>query len=170
MTYKKCPKCGGTLEYTGSDSKNCFYECPYCGDQTMFSMEGDGGAAIAFEATKKELFERLRRGLEDWRAANWDSLYKDFSGFIAAHDHLQNDVRCQLALIACLTKGFNRMDPDKATYCKALIKSVDKMYKQQKKELKRKIKNPALSNSFDDYESARARFDKLQSDYTIGKF
>ena len=169
MTYKKCGSCGGTLEYTGSDSNNSYYECPYCGDQTLFPLASDGSAVIAFERTKKELFDRLSHGFEDWQAMNWDSLYRDFSAFIDAHDHLHNDIRCQLALVACLTRGFNSMDSDRTAYCKALMKSVEKMYKQQKKDLKKKLKNPGRSDSFSDYESVRAKYEKLQSDYTMGK-
>ncbi len=169
MTYKKCPHCGGTLEYTGSDSKSSFYECSFCGDQTSFLIASDGAAQLAYETTRKDLFERLRRGFEDWRVANWDSLYNDFVNFIAAHDHLQSDLRCQLALVACLTKGFNTMDPNRAVYCKSLIKSVEKLYKQQKKDLKRQMKNASSYDSFGDYESLRAKYEQLQKDYIIGK-
>lgn len=170
MTYKKCAGCGGTLQYTGADAINSYYECPCCGDRTMIPIADDGSARILFESKRKELFERLRRGFEDWRVINWDQLYKDFVDFIGAHDHLQNDLQCQLALIACLTKGFNRMDSDKEAYCKVLIKSVDKMYKQQKKDLKRQMKNASARDPFEDYDSLRAKYDKLQKDYTGRKF
>ena len=170
MTCKLCEHCGGTLQYTGSDSMRSHYECSFCGNQISFLIAEDGGAHLAYEARKKDLFERLRRGFEDWRMVNWDELYKDFVDFIGSHDYLHEDVRCQLALIACLTKGFNVMDENKAVYCKSLIKSVDKMYKQQKKALKRQMKNADRSDPFGDYEALRARYDRLTKDYTLRKF
>ena len=74
-----------------------------------------------------------------------------------------------MALIACLTKGFNSIDPDRYQQCKTLFKITDDLYKAQLKALKAKAKKPALSDSFAEYEAARAKFTKLQNDYANSK-
>ena len=169
MAQKKCASCGGTLRYTGADSQNAYYECPHCSEQVIFAIESEGGVNLVFETRKKELLARLRRGFDDWRAINWDQLYKDIVEFISAHEQLQNDIRFQMAIVACLTKGFHAMDAEKSRQCKILIKGIDKMYKQQTKELKQKIKNPALVESVGEYEAIREKYAKLQSDYANGR-
>jgi hypothetical protein len=169
MTRKRCEGCGGVLKYLRSDSYNSYYECPCCGEQFSFSVASEGGVNLIFENAKNELLGRLRRGFEDWRVTQWDQLYRDFIDFTNAHVQLQNDLQFQMAIVACLTKGFNSMDAETYQQCKILFKVTDEMYKAQLKALKAKAKNPALSETIGEYEASRAKYVKLHNDYVNSK-
>ena len=169
MTRKTCGSCGGVLKYTRSDLYNMYYECPYCGELLMIPIENEGGVNLVFEKTKNDLLSRLRRGFEDWRVTNWSQLYRDFVDFISAHEHLQADLQFQMALVACITKGFNSIDPENYQQSKTLFKVIDKIYKQQLKEMKSKSRNPALSESIADYEASRAKYVQLHNNYVNTK-
>ena len=169
MVSKKCELCGGALDYQSSDAQSSHYICPYCGKSYDFSAENDTGARLIYKDAKNELFSRLRRGFEDWRLTPWDQLYRDFVSFANAHEHLQNDLQFQMAIIACMTKGFNSIDPKQYQQCKTLFKAADSIYKMQKKEMKKKAKNPALSSSISEYEASRAKFVKLHNTYVDSK-
>lgn len=168
MTRRKCAGCGGVLKYTRSDAYNSYYECPFCGELLSVSLESDSDAKLIYENTKHELFARLRRGFEDWRVTQWDQLYKDFIDFTNAHEHLQGDIRFQMAIVACLTKGFNLMDPEKYRQCKALFKATDEVYKKQLKAMKKQASDPAYSATISEYEACRAKYVKLHNAY-VGK-
>ncbi len=169
MARKYCEYCGGELKYLRGDALNSYYKCPYCGDLASFSMASDGNATLIFDNAKHELLSRLRRGFEDWRVTQWDQLYRDFIDFTSAHEHLQSDLQFQMAIVACMTKGFNTIDPETYRQCKTLFKAVDSMYKMQLKELKAQAKNPALVSSIGEYEASRAKFVKLHNDYVNSK-
>jgi hypothetical protein len=168
MTNKQCKACGGILQYTGSDSRNSYYECPHCGAQETVTIASQGGVNLAYEKTKQELMSKLQRGFENWTLTNWDHLYKEFVDFICSHDYLQNDLRFQAAILACMTHGFNFMDENKYKSSKALFKVTEKMYKQQVKNLKKNGFNAALSESVKEYESCRGKYIKVQHDYING--
>lgn len=163
MTDKQCKACGGILRYTGSDSRNTYYECPHCGAKEMASIVSQGGVNFVYEKTKQELMAKLYRGLENWTLTNWDHLYKEFVKFICSNESLQNDICFQMATLACMTNGFNLMHEDKYQSCKALFKETEKIYKQQVKTLKKNGFNSALSESIKEYEFFRAKYVKLQS-------
>ena len=165
MTRKLCEGCGGVLKYMRADLYNTYYECPCCGELLMIPIENEGGVNLVFEQSKNELLSRLRRGFEDWRLTKWDQLYRDFVSFIGAHEHLQNDLQFQMALVACMTKGFNSIDPESYQQTKTLFKIIDKVYKQQLKEAKSKAHNPAFSQSIAEYESSRAKYVQLHNNY-----
>ena len=131
-------------------------------------MQKHSNAKLIYENTKHELFARLRRGFEDWRVTQWDQLYKDFIDFTNAHEHLQGDIRFQMAIVACLTKGFNSMDPEKYRQCKALFKATDEVYKKQLKAMKKQASDPAYSATISEYEACRAKYVKLHNAY-VGK-
>ena len=169
MIRKKCEGCGGALQYVRADSRNTYYKCPSCGELFSFSTAGDSGANLIFENTKHELLSRLRRGFEDWRATQWDQLYRDLVAFAGAHEHLQSDLQFQMAIVACMTKGFNSMEAETYQQCKTLFKITDKMYKAQLKEAKAKANNPELCATIGEYEASRAKFVKLHNEYVNSK-
>ena len=169
MTHKKCEGCGGVLKFMRTDAYNSYYECPHCGELVTISNASEGGVNLVFESAKNDLLSRLRRGFEDWRVTQWDQLYRDFVDFTSAHQHLQNDLQFQMAIVACLTKGFNAMDAEKYQQCKTLFKITDEMYKMQIKELKAQAKNPAYSQTIGEYEASRAKFVKLHNEYVNSK-
>ena len=169
MTRKKCEGCGGVLKYMRSDAYNSYYECPYCGEMVSISLESEGGSNLVYENTKIALFNRLRRGFDDWRMTQWDQLYKDFVDFTSAHENLQNDLQFQMAIVACLTKGFNFIDAEKYHQSKTLFKMADEIYKKQLKELKSQSKNPAYSAAIGEYEASRAKYVKLHNEYVGSK-
>jgi hypothetical protein len=165
MARQKCEGCGGLLKYIRSDAYNSYYECPYCGELVSISLGNDGNATLIYENAKNTLFARLSRGFDDWQVTQWDQLYRDFVDFTSAHEHLQSVLQFQMAMVACLTKGFNSMDAEKYQQCKTLFKITDEIYKKQLKELKAQSKNPAYSATIGEYEASRAKYVKLHNDY-----
>ena len=114
--------------------------------------------------TKAKLFGKLRKGLIDWQVTDWEQLRKDFSEFIQYAD-LPNDLQLKMAVIACVTKGFNTMSAEEYKQSKKDFKIVDRLYKQRLKDLRAQMKNPVLSNSMEDYKVSRARYVELRNEY-----
>ena len=77
----------------------------------------------------------------------------------------RNDLQFRMAIIACLTSGFNRMDHEKYRQCKGRFKAADKMYRLSLKRLKMQISDPELSDSIEDYQTSRAKYVLLRNEY-----
>ena len=164
MGANTCLVCGGLFEQTGADSKNIYHKCPYCGNTVSTPVKEDE-ANLVFEMEKRELLGRIRSGFVDYRVTQWDQLYSDLVDFTNRYDQLSNDLQFQMAIIACMTKGFNIMDTEKYTQCKNLFKITDKMYKQQLKDLKQKAEDPSLSETIEEYKQYRVKYIRLRNQY-----
>lgn len=159
-----CPVCGGLFEQQGADLKNIYYKCVFCGHTEVEAVKEDE-ANIVFEQTKRELLGRLRSGFIDYRVTQWDQLHKDLVDFTNRYEQVSKDLQFQMAIIACLTKGFNIMEAEKYAQCKNLFKISNKMYKQQLKELKQKAEDPSLSETIEEYKQYRSKYIKLRNQY-----
>ena len=164
MVANTCSICGSLMEQTGADLKNIYYKCTGCGNTCATQVKEDE-ANLVFEMAKRDLLSRLRAGFVDYRVTQWDQLHKDLIDFINRYEQVHNDMQFQMAIVACLTKGFNIMDAEKYSQCKNLFKITDKMYKQQLKELKKQASKPELSESMEDYKESRAKYIKLRNQY-----
>ena len=165
MTIKTCPNCGGgILEQQGADLKNIYYKCKSCG-HTMTEQVKEDETNLVFEMKKRDLLKRLNSGMVEWRATQWDQLYKELNEFINDYAQIHNDIQFQMALVACMTKGFNIMDGEKYSQCKKRFKATDKKYKHQLKVLKAQSSDPTLSDSMADYKESRKKYLKLRNEY-----
>ena len=164
MSIKTCPICGGMLEQQGADLNNIYYKCTSCGQTEVEKIKEDEVNA-AFEMAKRELLGRIRSGFVDWRATQWEQLQMDLLDFINRYDQVQDDIRFQMAIVACMTKGFNILDAEKYTECKKKFKIIDKAYKKHLKALKIQASDPALSESMEDYKESRKKYLKLRNEY-----
>ena len=164
MTIKTCPVCGSLFEQKSADSHNIFYQCTGCGNKMSIAIE-EGDVNNEFELAKRELLGRLHSGLVDWRVTQWEQLQKDLLDFINRYEQIHHDMQFQMAIVACLTKGFNVMEAEKYRQCKILFKSADKMYKQQLKALKAQASDPTLSETMEDHKEARAKYIRLRNQY-----
>jgi hypothetical protein len=113
---------------------------------------------------------RIREGMSDWQATQWDRLEKDLVDFINRYAPLEHDIELQIARIACITSGFNMIDDQKYKSCKARFKIMDKVYKSELKRLKKISKKPELSETMEGYQEARAKYLKLRNQYLEQKF
>ena len=165
LDKKKCKDCGGTLIIKRFDKERIYYECAHTGDEYEYVFQSPEEANYYMESVKQELFAKLRKGFIDWQVTDWEQLKKDFDNFIIQHKELENDLQIKMAVIACVTKGFNTMDAEQYRQSKIDFKIVDRMYKARLKELRTQMKSPVLSNSMEDYKISRARYVALRNEY-----
>lgn len=166
LDKKKCPVCNGTLVIKSFDMNGITYECAHCGEMSTYTFKNADEAKFYIENTKAKLFGKLRKGFIDWQVTDWEHLRQEFSNFIE-NAHLESDLQLKMAVIACVTKGFNTMDADQYQQSKVDFKVVDRMYKQRLKALRAEMKqkHPVLSNSMEDYKVSRAKYVELRNQY-----
>lgn len=159
---KQCPICGGLIQSDGADRQYAYYLCMACGNRVSVPLDEDGNQGFVQE--KRELLGRIRLGMVDWQVTQWDRLHTDLIKFINRYDEAQTDIQIQIGLVACITKGFNALDPETYGQCKKLFKCTEKLYKQHLKTLKRQAE-PSLNESVTDYRESRDKYIKCRNEY-----
>ena len=165
LDKKKCPDCGGTLVIKRFTKEQIYYECAFEGTESCYTFQSPEEANFYLESAKQKLFAKLRKGFIDWQVTDWNHLRRNFDDFISQHPDFENDLQMKMAVIACITKGFNMMDNEQYRQSKIHFKIVDGLYKQRLKELCAQMKNPLLFNSMEDYKISRARYVDLRNQY-----
>jgi predicted RNA-binding Zn-ribbon protein involved in translation (DUF1610 family) len=165
LDKRKCSACGGSVSIQRFDTNGIQFMCEACGKEDTYTFENEDEAKYYMDEAQQELFGRLREGFIDWQLTNWDQLFKDFMAFLDEHPEFGGDLQFRMALIACLTSGFNRMDHEKYRQCKGRFKATDKMYKYNLKLLRSQVSNPELSDSIEDYQASRAKYVQLRNEY-----
>ena len=118
LDKRKCSACGGSVSIQRFDTNGIQFMCEACGKEDTYTFENEDEAKYYMDEAQQELFGRLREGFIDWQLTNWDQLFKDFMAFLDEHPEFGGDLQFRMALIACLTSGFNRMDHEKYRQCK----------------------------------------------------
>ncbi len=165
LDKRRCGDCGGAVEIQHFDSNCIYFMCKACGKEDTYTFQNEEEARFYMEEAQQELFGRLREGFIDWQATNWDRLFKDFMAFLDEHPEFENDLQFRMAIVACLTNGYNRMDHEKYRQCKGRFKAADKMYRSSLRLLRTQISNPELSDSIEDYQTSRAKYVQLRNEY-----
>lgn len=165
LETKPCENCSGTMSMSGHDGIFVNYTCDYCGHTEKVPFQSEKEAQFYMDTEKREHYIRLREGLLDWEATNWYQLHKDIEGFINKHHELRDDLQFQMALVACLTKGYHQMDYEKYKQCKSIFKKIDKIYKARLKDLKAQSKKLLLSDSMTDYRTSRVKYIGLRNEF-----
>ena len=165
LDKRRCEDCGGSVSIQHFDRNGIHFMCDACGKEDTYVFVSEEESQFYMDEAQQALFGRLREGFIDWQATNWDRLYKDFIAFIDEHPEYENDLQFRMAIIACLTSGFNRMDHEKYRQCKGRFKAADKMYRLSLKRLKMQISDPELSDSIEDYQTSRAKYVLLRNEY-----
>ena len=163
MDTKQCPICGTPLNQEGADTTKIYYHCVACGHNLSVSISNDEGNA-EFTLRKREILSRVRMGFVDWRVTQWDRLQADLIDFMGRYESTQTDIQLQVAILACITKGFNVMDAEKYKQCKALYKMTEKIYKLHLKSLKKQM-DPNLYESVSDYKESRTKYKTCVNQY-----
>lgn len=165
LDKKRCAACGGIVSIRHFDRECVYFLCNACGKEDTYTFANEEESQFYMDEAKQALFGRLREGFIDWQVTNWSDLYKDFTAFLDEHPEFENDLQFRMALIACITDGFNRMDHQKYLQCKGRFKAADKMYRFSLKQLKMQISNPDLEDSIEDYQTSRTKYVQLRNDY-----
>ena len=165
LDKKKCAICGGNMTIKRFNNERVYYECSACGETIEYIFKSSEEANYYLENTKQKLFAKLRKGFIDWQVTDWGQLKKEFDEFILQHPDFGNDLQVKMAVIACVTKGFNSMDAEQYQQSKVTFKVIDRVYKARLKELRAQMKEPVLSNSMEDYKISRARYVTLRNEY-----
>ena len=165
LDRKKCEGCGGDLMILRFDMNHIYYQCKHCGQESRYTFKSVEEAEFYLEDAKQALFGKLREGFVDWRMTNWDQLHDEFIEFINQHPDFENDLQLKMAIVACVTKGFNLLDAANYRQSRLKFKVVDRMYKQRLKVLRAQMKNPVLSESMEDYKMSRAKYVELRNQY-----
>ncbi len=132
---RRCPQCGGQMAQVGSEPHAVIYHCRSCGYDAYVQLSPDDNTEYLHK--RSMLLGRVRQGIIDWELTPWDSLRRDIIDFTAAFHAARNDIHFQMAVIACLTKGFHDLDKERYKECKHIFKVTEKVYK-------RYVKNPSV--------------------------
>ena len=157
-----CPQCNAALKQLGADEQYIRYRCPSCGYLLAVPLGDEGN--VVYLQRKSEIMSRVTMGLADWKSTKWDFIARDILDFCAKYEAAQKDIQLQMAMIACITHGFQLIDAEKYKQSKIIFKVTEKIYKAQMKELKKQA-NTKLYESVSDYQENRALYQKCRNHY-----
>ena len=159
----KCPQCAAQMKQTGTVQGSICYQCEFCGAAKMVKQDEDEANAVYF-MKRAELLSRVRKGILNWQGTNWDLLYRDVADFLGQYEEARTDTYFKMAIVACLTEGYNTMDKERYKRCKAIFKVTEKCYKMEMRALKeahKEVEEKRLS----EYEEFRNMYRQCRSEY-----
>ena len=166
---KYCEKCGGKPEFQRCDMNRVYYRCGSCGYRTCYTFRDEEEATRYLQDENRKILLRVREGLVDWEMTQWDQLHVDIVKFISTHPYATNDIRFQMAKIACITRGFHIMDEDIYQRCQNRFIVTEEIYKGLMNLRKEQMDTSRLLNDLEDYEQARTNYIYLKTEYTANK-
>lgn len=158
----KCPQCGAKMKQVGAQGQTSLYHCPCCGNDISVNIPTDSNTE--YLAKKTELLSRIMGGVADWKTASWDYLRKDLLDFMSRYEDARTDIRLNMAVLACITHGFQYITAETYKECKVTYKLTEKLYKANLRMLKQK---PDLKTQeqIEDYKQNRALYKKCRNNY-----
>ena len=158
----RCSQCGSKMVQTGTEYQMAIYHCRSCGNTEYVQITVNEKTEYLHK--KSMLLGRVRKGVIDWDVTQWDALREEIMDFMTAFHAARNDIYMHMAIIACLTKGFQDLDDRRYKECKRIFKITEKVYKRCRK-------NPSLTaDEFGetgavDYEEYRQKYKKCRNEY-----
>ena len=159
----KCPQCAAQMKQTGTTQGAICYQCEFCGTAKMIKQDEDQANAV-YWMKRSELLSRVRKGILDWQGTNWDILYRDVADFLGNYEEARTDTYFKMAIVACLTEGYNTLNKERYKRCKAIFKVTEKCYKLEMRALKAAHKE-ADRNRLSEYEEFRNMYRQCRYDY-----
>lgn len=164
-----CKSCGGKLVFQYCDGKRIYSYCSACGCRTCYSFRNEDEAEQYMRNENREILIRVYSGLVDWELTQWDLLHRDIVKFISNHPYVANDIRFQMARIACMTRGFHIMDEDIYHSCQSRFIVTEEIYKGLIKFSKQQLTLPRKFDDLEDYDRARINYKHLRDMYQAEK-
>lgn len=158
-----CPQCGAHMKQAGTMQGSICYECEFCGQAKIVKLEENQPNTVYWKK-RAELLSRVRKGILDWQGTNWTFLYNDIIDFTDRYEEARDDVYFKMAIVACVTDGYNTMNKEKYKRCKAIFKVTEKCYKMENRALKESY-NEAVKNRLVEYEEFRNMYKQCRSEY-----
>lgn len=161
MSEKKCANCGSVMVMTGSAAGRQIFHCKCCGHDDYVEISQDGASAYA--AQRAQLLNRVAQSVLGTAVGQWDYLYRDVLDFMGNYEEARRDAILQMAVAACITRGFSDMDSKKYRETKAIFKLTEKMYKSHLKAIK--LQGKGQIKDVGQYEDYRIRYKKIRNEY-----
>ena len=164
-----CTKCGGELKFQYCDGKRIYSYCGACGWRAYYTFRNKEEAEQYMHKENREILTRVYSGLVDWEMAPWDLLHKEVVNFVSTHPYVTNDIRFQMARIACITRGFHIMDEDIYRCCQSRFIITEEVYKGLMEFSKEQLSLPRKLEDLKDYDKARENYMHLRTLYLADK-
>lgn len=158
---KRCPNCGFIMVQKGATAGKLLYHCKGCGSDIYEDISEDGLSAYAMQ--RAELLTRVSQSLLGCDVGQWDYLRRDIVDFIGHYEQAHQDIHLQMAIVACITKGFHTMDGEIYKQTKLIFKVTEKMYKAHLKAIKRE--GHGQIEDVAQYEENRVLYKKCRDEY-----
>ncbi|MBQ2987634.1 MAG: hypothetical protein IJD59_00855 [Clostridia bacterium] len=164
-----CKYCGGKFEFWRCDEQRIYIRCAHCHVMYTYTFPDHNTFRRFADAENRDILNRLRLGLIDWETMPWDSFHKDLIDFINGHSYAENDMRFQMAIIACITRGFQIMDEDIYQRCTQRFRIAEDIYKGLMNMQIKTAKDPLISKDLEVYEQLRSNYNHLRAAYLAVK-
>ncbi len=162
----RCSQCGSKMVQTGTEYNTAIYHCRSCGNNEYVQMAVNDNAEFLHK--RSMLLGRVRKGILDWEITQWDTLKIEIIDFTNAFHAARNDIYFQMAIIACLTKGFHDLDDKRYKECKRIFKITEKVYKRYSKHPENVPVEMGNTGAME-YEEYRQMYKKCKNDYKSHK-
>ena len=157
------------MKFQYCDGKRIYSICGACGARACYSFRSEEEAERYVINANREILIRVYSGLVNWELTQWDLLHRDIVKFISAHPYVTNDIRFQMARIACMTRGFHIMDEDIYHACQSRFVVTEEIYKGLVKFSKQQLSLPRKLDDLEDYDRARINYKHLRDMYQAEK-
>ncbi len=158
----KCPRCGMMMTQTGVEMQTAIYHCRSCGYNEYVKISDNDNTDFLHK--RSMLLGRVRKGIIDWEVTQWDTLRNEIMDFTIAYDAARNDIYFDMAIIACITKGYHDLDDKRYKECKRIFKVTEKVYKRYAKHPETLPSEMNFGTPVE-YEEARGMYKKCKYDY-----
>ena len=159
---RRCQQCGSKMVQTGTEYNTAIYHCRSCGNNEYVQMAANDNSEYLHR--RSMLLGRVRKGILEWEVTQWDALRLEIIDFTNAFHAARNDLYFQMAIIACLTKGFHDLDDEKYKECKRIFKVTEKVYKRYAKHPENLPAEMGTTGAME-YEEYRQLYKKCRSEY-----
>jgi hypothetical protein len=127
-----CSRCGAEMTQNGAENGKTRYHCSFCGNTIYVDMSVNDNAE--YWDKRSALLGRVRLGIVEWKTTPWEYLSRDIITFTSSYQDAAEDVCFKIAIIACITSGFQNMTEEKYRECNRIFKLTEKIYKNHQKD------------------------------------
>ena len=159
---RRCAQCGSKMVQTGTEHNTAIYHCRSCGNNEYVQMSLNDNSEYLHR--RSMLLGRVRKGIIEWEITQWDVLRSEILDFTNAFHAARNDLYFQMAIIACLTKGFHDLDDERYKECKRIFKVTEKVFKGYSKHPEN-LPTEIVETGTAEYEEYRQLYKKCRNEY-----
>jgi len=151
------------MTQSGAENNKVRYHCSFCGNNSYVNISTEDNSE--YWQRRSELLGRVKLGIIEWKTTQWDYLFRDIVSFTTSYADAEEDIVFKIAIIACLTSGFQNMTAEKYRECNLIFKITEKTYKRYRKDKQITPGSFPRAEDVNTYKDYRSLYKKCRNEY-----